>query len=69
MMQLLQDMIHSMLMCVMRYDPFASNLDIDENRNWLDYPKIFNKPYSSFTVLNLSLFNPNSPSHTDSNTN
>jgi len=44
MIQCLQDSMRNILMWVTIYDPFANNLDIDENWNPLDYPWIFIVP-------------------------
>ena len=38
-------------MWVTIYDPFASNLGIDDNWNWLDYPWIFIVPLLFFLYL------------------
>jgi len=44
MMLWLQDIMHNILMWVTIYDPFTSNLGIDDNWNRLDYPWIFIVP-------------------------
>jgi len=58
MMQCLQDIMCNILMWVMIYDPFASNLAIDENCNQLDYPWIFIVPLRFFLYFESLHCNP-----------
>jgi len=44
MMRCLQEIMRNILMWVTIYDPFASNLAIDDNGNRLDYPWVFIVP-------------------------
>jgi len=48
MMQCLHDSMRNILMLVTIYDPFASNLGIEGNWNWLDYPWVFILPLLLF---------------------
>jgi hypothetical protein len=57
MMQCLQDSMRNILMSVTIYDPFASNVGIDENWNRLHYPWIFIVPLSSFLQVESPLSN------------
>jgi len=43
-MRYLQDIMRNILMWLTIHDPFASNLGIDKNWNWLDYPSVFFVP-------------------------
>jgi hypothetical protein len=64
MMRWLQDSMRNILMWVTIYDPFASNLGIDENWNRLDYPWIIIVPLPFFlyveSLLSHSKFSPSS---------
>jgi hypothetical protein len=56
----LHDIIHNILMWVTIYDPFASNLAIDDNWNRLHYPWIFIVPLPFFLNVGSRLCNPKS---------
>jgi hypothetical protein len=56
----LQDIIRNIVMWVTIHDPFASNLGIDDNWNWLDYPWIFIIPLPFFLYVESCLCNPKS---------
>jgi len=58
MMRRLQDSMRNILMWVTIYDPFASNLGIEENWNWLDYPWTFPVPLPFFLYVESLLSNP-----------
>jgi len=55
MMRCLQDIMCNILMWVNIYDPFTSNLGIDINWNWLDYPWILIVPLSFGLYVESSL--------------
>jgi len=55
MMLCLQAIMRNILMWVTSYDPFPSNLGIDESWNWLDYPWIIIVPLPFFLYVE-SLF-------------
>jgi len=57
-MQCLHDSMRNILMWVTIYDPFATNLGIDENWNRLDYPLVFIVPLPSFLYVDSLLFKP-----------
>jgi len=54
----LQDSMRNILMCVTIFDPFASNLGIDEIWNRLDHPWIFIVPLRFFLYVESLLPNP-----------
>ena len=43
--------MRNILMWVTIYDPFGSNLGIDDNWNWLDYPWVFIIPLPFFLYV------------------
>jgi hypothetical protein len=55
MMQCLQGIMRNVWMCVTSYDQLSSNLSIDKNLNWVDYPSIFIVALSFFLYVQ-SLF-------------
>jgi len=58
MMRCLQDSMSNILMWVTIYDPFASNLGIDNNWNRLDYPWVFTVPLPFFLYVESLLCKP-----------
>jgi len=58
MMRRVQDSMRNIWMWVTIYDPFASNLGIDENWNQLDYPWTFIIPLPFFLYVESLLSNP-----------
>ena len=66
-MSFLKDIMRNILMWVTIYDPFASNLGIDNNWNQLDYPWIFIVPLPFFLYVESLLCKPKSSvfSYTD----
>jgi len=63
----LQDIMRNLLMWVTIYDPFASNLGIEDNWNQLDYPWIFILRLPFFLYVEFRLCKPTSSviSYTD----
>jgi len=59
MMRCLHDRMGNILMCVTIYDPFASNLGIDENCNQLDHPWVIIVPLTLFLYSESYLWMPN----------
>jgi len=58
MMRYLQDIMRNISMWVTIYNPFVSNLGIDENWNQLDYPWVFILPLSFFLYVESLLCKP-----------
>jgi len=58
MMRCIQDNMRNILMWVMIYDLFASNLGIDKDWNLLDYPWIFIVPLLFFLYVESLLCKP-----------
>jgi hypothetical protein len=51
--------MRNILMWVTMYDPFASNLGIDKNWNWLHYPWVFILPLQFVLYVESILRKPN----------
>jgi hypothetical protein len=62
------DIWRNILMQVAMYESFPRNPAILRNSNWSDYPSVFIVCYHPFTILNLFIVYPNSPTYTDCNT-